>query len=213
MSGTTKISHHHSAVLSLLSQCPRKGVQLPLLFEMSKLTDFQEAKPEIEAEPFLIIEEDFPITVSPFRRGQAPYEGFSGLWKWPAKHHCCALSSSYQTAYYVQILSNWQVPDAPRRLKPLQCPEKEMLCPNRSPSRQVKLSSLYGEKCPVALRPRDLAADGPWEVCGQPHPVSEPRSCAGEFPNLLSPICPLQSLSWRGWLEMLLQRAREIQGQ
>lgn len=79
MSGKTKISHHHSAVLSLLSQCPRKGVQLPLLFEMSKLTDFQEAKPEIEAEPFLIIEEDFPITVSPFRRGQAPYEGFSGL--------------------------------------------------------------------------------------------------------------------------------------
>ena len=70
------------------------------------------------------------------------------------------------------MLLNWQAPDFPSRFKPLQCPGKELLCPNRSQSRQVKVSSLYGEKRPVALRPRDLAADGPWEVCRQPHPES-----------------------------------------
>ena len=72
------------------------------------------------------------------------------------------------------MLLNWQAPDFPSRFKPLQCPGKELLCPNRSQSRQVKVSSLYGEKRPVALRPRDLAADGPWEVCRQPHPVFAP---------------------------------------
>ena len=44
---------------------------------MSNITDFQEAKPEIEAEAFLVIEEDFPITVNPFRRGKPHIKGFT----------------------------------------------------------------------------------------------------------------------------------------
>lgn len=92
------------------------------------------------------------------------------------------------------------------------CQKKELFCPNRFQSRHVKLFSLYGEKSPVALRPRDLAPEGPWEVCRQPHPVSDPCSCAGEFTNL-SPVCPVQTVLWRGGLATLLERTRECQGQ
>lgn len=137
-------------LLSFVSKSEGKGSSCSSLWDEQ---DHWEAKPEIEAEALLSNWESLPTHLKPFLQGDKPQkEGFLAFEK--------CLPNTILVPYPSCLLGtdpqNWQAPDFPRRLKPLQSSREGAALPKQAPKQTTETVFLIWWKVPCPFKARRL---------------------------------------------------------